>query len=400
MKTETRIPFYLAWKYLQRGNKWALLLTIFLMAAAFVNLIFITSLFNGIIGGTNKQIIETMTGNIYITPKDGSDYIEDQEKIIDKIENTNGVQAASSEVFIPASLESNNYKGNWTILAIDPDQEKKVTNVSEKIISGEYLESDDVHSIIIGRQIAGGDGVEQNAFSFKGAKVGDKVVLFLNGFERIFTIKGIFYTKFIDTDSRAFINKKALTEIIPDIDEKSNTIIIKTDADVLETDVVNNLKENGIDENIYTWEEVAGLMTSVTKSFLNINILMTFVGILIAAITIFIIVYIDIINRKREIGILRAIGIKPYIIFCSYIIQAAVYAVAGVILGSIIFFVILVPYFNANPFVLPICDAVLVLNKTDFIARAETIMWVAVFSALIPSVAVTRSKILSAIFGK
>ena len=60
----------------------------------------------------------------------------------------------------------------------------------------------------------------------------------------------------------------------------------------------------------------------------------------------------------------------------------------------------LVPYFNLHPFALPICDAVLVLTKTDFIARAETIMWVAVISALIPSAAVTRSKILTAIFGK
>jgi len=400
MKTETRIPFYLAWKYLQRGNKWTLLLTVFLMAIAFVNLIFISSLFSGIIDGTNKQIVNTMTGNVYITPKDGDDNISDQENVIDTIENTEGVEAASPEIFVPASLKSNNYKGNWTVLSVDPDKEKNVTNVSQNMTSGEYLETDDADSIIIGRQIAGGEGVEQDAFSFKGAKVGDKVTLSLGGLEKDLVVKGIFNTKFLDTDSRAFITNTTLSEFIPTFGNSPNTIIVKTTSDAKESDVIERLKTNGVDENIYTWEEVAGLMSSVTESFLSINILMSFVGVLIAAVTIFIIIYVDIINKKREIGILRAIGIKPYIIFTSYIIKAGAYSVGGVILGSAIFFGLLVPYFNLHPFVLPICDSVLVLTKTDFIARAETIMWVAVLSALIPAVAVTRSKILTAIFGK
>jgi len=400
MKTETRIPFYLAWKYLQRGNKWTLLLTVFLMAVAFVNLIFMSSLFNGIIDGTNKQIVNTMTGNIYITPKDGSDNISNQENILETIENTEGVEASSPEIFVPASLEFNNQKGNWTVLAIDPDKEKNVTNVSQKMTSGKYLETDDSNSIIIGRQIAGGEGVEQDAFSLKGAEVGDKVTLSLNGLNEELIVKGIFTTKFLDTDSRAFITNKTLSKIIPIFSHNPNTIIVKTTNGVAESDVIDKLRTNGINENIYTWEEAAGFMSSVTESFLSINILISFVGVLIAAVTIFIIIYVDIINKTREIGILRAIGIKPYIIFTSYIIKAAAYSVGGVILGSVVFFGVLVPYFNLHPFVLPICDAVLVLTKTDFIARAETIMWVAVLSALIPSVAVTKSKILKAIFGK
>lgn len=170
MKTESRIPFYLAWKYLQRGNKWTLLLTVFLMAVAFVNLIFMSSLLNGIVDGSNKQIINTMTGNIYITPEDGNDDIPNHENVIKIIENTEGVEAASLETFVPASLEFNNHKGNWTILAIDPDKEKSVTTISQSMISGEYLETDDTDSIIIGRQIAGGGGVEQDAFRSKEPK--------------------------------------------------------------------------------------------------------------------------------------------------------------------------------------------------------------------------------------
>lgn len=127
---------------------------------------------------------------------------------------------------------------------------------------------------------------------------------------------------------------------------------------------------------------------------------MTFVGILIAAVTVFIVIYVDIVNKRKQIGILRAIGIKPYIIISSYVILSAVYSVIGVLIGSAVFYFILVPYFGAHPFSLPICDATLVLSKTDYIARAEMIMWVSVISGLIPSAIITRTKMLDAILGR
>jgi len=127
---------------------------------------------------------------------------------------------------------------------------------------------------------------------------------------------------------------------------------------------------------------------------------MSFVGVLIAAVTIFIVIYVDITNKRKQIGILRAIGIKPYIIISSYVILSGVYAVIGVALGTLIFKFGIMPYFEAHPFVLPICDAVLVLTKTDYVIRAETIMWVSVFSGLIPAAITTRIKMLDAIIGK
>lgn len=78
MKSQARLSFYLTLKYLQRGRKWTLVLIFILMSVAFVNLIFVSSLFTGIIDGANKQIVDTMTGNIYMTPSDGQDFINNK----------------------------------------------------------------------------------------------------------------------------------------------------------------------------------------------------------------------------------------------------------------------------------------------------------------------------------
>jgi putative ABC transport system permease protein len=188
--------------------------------------------------------------------------------------------------------------------------------------------------------------------------------------------------------------------LIPTLDHKATSIVITIDKKGNEQKVIDLLKTKNIAASFYSWEEASGLMASVADSFLSINVILSFVGILIAAITIFIVIYIDLVNKKQQIGILRAIGIRPYIIRAAYVIQSALYSVSGVILGTAIFYGILVPYFNVHPFVLPIGDATLIVNPADFTFRAEAIMWVAVFAGLIPSILITRIKILDAIKGK
>jgi len=184
------------------------------------------------------------------------------------------------------------------------------------------------------------------------------------------------------------------------VNDRATDIVIRLDKKGHEASTIADLQSRGVSGDFLTWQDASGLMKSVTKSFLSINVLMSTVGIMIAAITIFIVVYIDIINKRRQIGILRAIGIKNYLIRGLYVIQTAVYSFTGVCLGTAIFFGAIVPYFKANPFVLPICDAVLVTNAADFIFRAEAVMLVALLSGLIPAILVTRVKMLDAIRGK
>lgn len=400
MSNEIKISFFLIWKQITRGNKWTLIFTIFLMAAAFINLIFVTSLFNGIIEMANNQVIDTLSGHISISPPQDANYIADRTQVLEQIKTEPRVRAASAQTAVPATMEYKNIKGNWQILAIDPNQEKEVTNISNKMMSGSYLNENDTNQIIIGRQIAGGKDVEMNASSFKGANVGEKVTLEINGHNTEMTIKGIFFTKYMIADRQAFITQKEWQGLMPQTGDKANNISIRLDKKGGETEVINDLKAKGIDGTFYTWEDNASLMKTVTSSFVSINALLTTVGILIAAITIFIVIYVDIVNKKQQIGILRAIGIKAYIIRMAYVIQSVIYSVLGIMLGTAVYFSIINTYFNNHPFALPIGDATLLLNYGDFVLRADIVVTVAIVAGLIPVMAVTRIKILDAIWGK
>lgn len=54
------------------------------------------------------------------------------------------------------------------------------------------------------------------------------------------------------------------------------------------------------------------------QSMRVIDLMSTVVGLIVGAALIFIIIYINTLNRKREIGILKAIGISPGSIIISY----------------------------------------------------------------------------------
>jgi putative ABC transport system permease protein len=341
-----------------------------------------------------------MTGDIYVSPPNNSDYIDNATQVTASLEKIDGVQAVSAKTTVAARLKYKNITGSWQILAVNPTNEKNVSIIPSKMISGSYLSPSDKDMIVIGRQIAGGKDLEENALSFKDAQVGDKVSLIFDGVTKIFTIKGIYNSGFVQSDERAFITNSELRDILPATDNKASIINIKLTSSANEDQVINSIKTAKLDVNVYSWQDSAGLMKSVSSSFLSINVLLSFTNVLIAAVTIIIIIYVTIINKRKEIGILRAIGIKPYIIVSSYVILSVIYAAVGIIVGTIIFLTVLTPYFQAHPFVLPICDAVLVLNWSDYIIRAEAIIGVSIIGGLIPAMVVTRAKMLSAILGK
>lgn len=66
------------------------------------------------------------------------------------------------------------------------------------------------------------------------------------------------------------------------------------------------------DEEIRTWEQLTGFTSSASKSFTMISIILGAIGTVVAGITIFIIIFVSIVNKRRQIGILKAIGMKEY----------------------------------------------------------------------------------------
>jgi len=114
---------------------------------------------------------------------------------------------------------------------------------------------------------------------------------------------------------------------------------------------------------------------------------------------VFIVTYVDLINKRRTIGIERAIGISGPSITLSYMLKAAVFAVFGVALGIGLFYGVALPAVRHHPFEFPIGPVYLSVTSGEIRSDALILVVVAVVGAALPAWRATRTRLLDAIWG-
>jgi ABC-type lipoprotein release transport system permease subunit len=107
-RAELSIPPFLVARLVTRSNRWSLALTVFLMAISFVNLIFVASLFGGIMRGSEDQVINAYVGHITIGPRHGEQVIDHVAETLAVVCGTPGVRGASAQTIVPGVLRHGN----------------------------------------------------------------------------------------------------------------------------------------------------------------------------------------------------------------------------------------------------------------------------------------------------
>lgn len=403
-----QIAFFLAFKSIKRGNKATIALIIFILSLAFVNLVFIAGILNGILEGMNKQINTNLVSNIVIEPQEEptkKDFIIHARDIMDQVQQISGIVSAVSHYKLTGTLSFDKEKNgkptvrSGEIIGVDPENEKNISEIAQKIIDGRYLENPGQGDILLGADLAGGYGPSDEITNLGGVKVGDKIqAAFSGGATREFTVRGIFKVNFAFVDRLAFITSKEAESIL-DVNDSASQILIRTKETGGEKYFVDRIKPLVPNLRVYNWNHYAGALGDVSKSFNMITGIISVIGLAVAAITIFILIYVEVVNKRRQIGILKAIGIKQNIVIYSYIIQALFYAISGVIIGSVIVIYAIVPFFVSHPLNLPVGETGVALDKTGLIFNASSLLTASLIAGFIPSWRGARENILKAIWG-
>ena len=385
-----------------KGNFRIALLTMLILVLVALNLLFVPGLLDGLVSGANDKLINTYSGDLLIEPDGANHYIANVDQLMTAIANISGIDSATARNYLGAEID---FAGKYTgaaVYGVHPDTEKNVFTIADYIVEGSYLDTDDTDSVILGIQIAGADkpDLELYSRSLQNVHAGDRVsVTYSNGIEKDYTVKGIFYTEFIQTDLQAFISEKEFQSVAPLLTNNASTIHIKIIKGANTEDIIHQILSTTNDVKVTTWEEYAGLVHSMTASFNIIEVIMDTVNLLVAGITIFIVTYIDVAHRKRQIGIQRAIGITPAAITLSYIIRAMFYAIISLALAMLIYKFGIIPLEAHYPFHFPFGDVYLRMIPFVLIRTALMLFIVSIISALLPVHGVMRTKIINAIWG-
>ncbi len=409
-----KLALFLAFKSVIKGNRWALVMIILVMSLSFANLLLTPSILAGVTETIDQQQVDTLFANIIIDPPPHSYYLDDASRVEKKIARIPGVSGVSAHLDNRAFIEyrwlekdspsDKGDSGTWSVIGIDPGREAAITTIHEYMIQGSYLEANDRDSIILGVEIAGGGQAESSELlTLSGVQVGEKVRLtYPNGIQREYEVKGIFKAQEITrADRTAFVTRKEMASVLGRtvFADRASQLLVKTDPSFAESRVFDEIEALGIDGEARSWREYGSAMGGIAASFNIIASLINAIGLVVAGIVMFIVIYINVLNKKRQIGILRAIGIKRNVIVGSYLIQALFYAVLGIILGGLIFGYGIQPYFDLHPLDLALGQVTLSVQLITVQYAVIGLILAAILAGLIPALTITRQDIIQAIWG-
>jgi lipoprotein-releasing system permease protein len=412
-----RIGFLLGFRQIQRANIWTTALIIFVMTLTFLNLIAVSGILVGLIAGSERAVQEQSIGDIVITALDSEEEILQTEtfkrtlgtipEIADFSVRYQNSGQITANYKTRRDLEADSNTVGAGILGIDPDAEDRVTNLSKNVVEGRYFTPGESGKIILGalnleRFTAGFADITG---SLEGTFPGDMVRVTINGNTQEFEVIGIVDAKAGDVASRVYLPTQELRRLSGSASRNADTIVIRLDRFTSEyaLGVKQTLVDQGLEDfaKIRTFDEaLPKFITDIKQTFNILGTLIGAIGLVVASITIFIIIFINAISRRQQIGILKGIGIERRAIEIAYVLQAGFYGLLGSFFGALITYGFLIGYFDRNPIDFPFSDGIMVAPVEETLVRFVILLVVTLIAGLLPAWIIVKQNTLNSILGR
>jgi lipoprotein-releasing system permease protein len=248
--------------------------------------------------------------------------VNNWQEVRDTLDRLPDVRAVSPVVSGPAFARRGDTVLSVALVGIDPVRYQKIIPLSEDIISGQLRVG--AGDAVIGRLLADDLGL----------RVGDKLRLQTGlGRVAVLSIAGIFELGVRELDQRYVYLDLKQTQSLLDL-PGGITVIDVTVRDIFQAEVIATRIGRLTGLKAESWMQTnAQLMNALTSQTLSTRMISFFVG-LSVAFGIASVLSISIVQRTREIGILRAMGTRRAQMLRVFLIQGAVLGLAGSAIGA------------------------------------------------------------------
>lgn len=417
-----RVGWFLAFRQVKRSGKGTTVLIIFIMVLTFLNLVVVSGLLLGLISGSFVQFREGYSGEVIVTSAEGQDHIEGSPELISFLNHHPMVTAISPRYGVGATivgtlndLPKKNERPNqisMRVVGFDPEKEEILTGFSRFILDGETLRSGEQGYMLIGANLlkkysSFADANIPGLDLLEDVDVGSRVRMKIARKDgelvaKDFIVKGIVKSKVDEVSTRMFIVDQELKRMLPVNQEEVQEIAIRTDlayAPTLSEEIKNFMV--GRSARIQTSEEaIPSFLRDIETTMGVLGNALSSIALVVATITIFIVIFINAVTKRKFIGIMKGIGISPFAIQFSYVLQAFFYAVIGSAIGAALTFGVLKPYFAAHPINFPFSDGILVVTPSGAIIRIVILIMVTLIAGYVPAKMIVRRNTLDAILGR
>jgi lipoprotein-releasing system permease protein len=260
--------------------------------------------------------------------------INQRLEVISSLEQETIVHHFSPRVFSFAMITSPSNVSSVSLVGIEPDKEKYLSQVDEAITSGTFFSGGDVHDLVIGNKLA----------EILEVGLGDRLVLTVaqaysgDLSQELFRVSGIYHLNVQEMDqAMAFVRLPQAQKMLG-LGEEIHEIALRfTDS------------RYGEETNLPFWQsysrfgnEAVGwpvLMPDLKSAFDLAGFATLFIGLIlfgVVALGIINTLFMSLHERMFEFGVLRAVGTRASVMALLIVFEAGALAVLSIVLGTIL----------------------------------------------------------------
>ncbi len=325
-----RTELFISWRYLvtKRKEKFISLISVISVLGIAIGVAALIVVI-GVMTGFDKDLRDKIIGDyahIAVTSPKGID-ADEYENITRKISEYAHVQGISPYVQGQVLVKEDNRFFAVGLKGIDPQKEAAVTKISQYIISGS-IDNLGRDGIILGRELA----------IYLGVVSGSSINVY-SPLGKLYSLKvaGIFASGMYDYDMNLVFTRLATAQDILGTGGRISAIAVKLDNLYLADKIKRELNaELGFSYNIKTWMEAnANFFAALKLEKLAMFIILTLI-VLVAAFNIASTLIVMVVEKTKDIGILKALGMTESSIRKVFTYEGLIIGTLGTFLGGAI----------------------------------------------------------------
>lgn len=294
--------------------------------------------------------------------------INNWQEVRDVLDQLPRVTAVSPLISGPAFARRGDALQSTALMGIDPERYQRIIPIQEDLVAGVFRIG--AGDAVIGKQLA----------KDLGMRVGDKLRLDGGqGREAVMNVAGIFELGVRELDARYVYLDMKQAQALLDLPGAATVIDLTVD-DIFEAQTIARRIARLTGLKAESWMETnTQLMNALRSQSLSTQMISVFVA-LSVALGIASVLSVSVVQRTREIGILRAMGTRQSQMLRVFLLQGALFGLGGSLLGGLAGYGLVGAFNNFGPklFYIP-------LNPWLLVAAAVLAMVTGILSAAVPA---------------
>jgi len=337
--------FSLPWREIKRRKlrSWLTLLGVIIGIAAVVSLI---TLGQGLQNAIEKQFSALGEDKLFITAKGSAltpglstDAVKIRDKDVKVVGRVSDVRKTAGMIFTTARIEFNDNVRYFIVSGMPTDPEERALlgeAQSYKIESGRSLEKSDRFKVVVGFEYT------QKGLFDRAVELGDSLLIFNQEFKVVGILERIgsppddqsLLIPF-DTFGEVFKTGDEVGLIVAQVQPGEDTSAVG-DEITKELRKSRGLKEGEEDFSVQTPEQLSAAFTTILDIVQVVLVGIAAISLLVGGVGIMNTMYTAVLQRTKEIGVMKALGAKNSHVLTLFVVESGFYGLGGGLIGVIL----------------------------------------------------------------